>query len=212
MTINGSRRDKLAVRLTNCSQITFENIIIQGGSVGVVSTNSSKITFDKCTIEKNRTAGLQDTGFILDESTVQLNGTWGMELIGDPTDPSRVQAIIQKSTITGNRQGGVSVQAATLEINSATIEKNLGYGLDVSNKAVMTFNDTTKPTMISINKDGGIYVHGATLTVQGTVSNNRAHGILAESATLHLDNATISGNPEAGVIYKEETGTRTHSK
>jgi hypothetical protein len=207
VTINGSRRDEPVITLTNCSSITFENIIIQSGSVGVFSQNSKDIVFTDCTIEKNRTAGLQGTGFTLEDCVVERNGTWGVELIGDPTDPSKMEAMIETSTIAYNRQGGVSVRAATLEIKSSTIEKNLGYGLDVSDKAVVTFNDTIRPTVISENKDGGIFVHGATLTVQGIVRDNKGPGILAESATLDLDEATISGNPEGGVIYRESTGT-----
>jgi hypothetical protein len=134
VTINGSRRNEPVITLTNCSSITFENIIIQSGSVGVFSQNSKDIVFTDCTIEKNRTAGLQGTGFTLEDSVVERNGTWGVELIGDPTDPSKVEAVIETSTIAYNRQGGVSVRAATLEIKSATIEKNLGYGLDVAIK------------------------------------------------------------------------------
>ncbi|UCF09971.1 MAG: right-handed parallel beta-helix repeat-containing protein, partial [Candidatus Bipolaricaulota bacterium] len=198
--------DEPVIELANCRQVLIENLNIQSGSVGVFCENGDDVVFSNCIIQENKTVGITGTGFELEECTVRWNLTWGVELIGDPEDPTEVHALITDSVIHRNFGGGVRIQAATVEFSSATISNNVGYGLEVLDDSVVTFDDGSTPTLIENNVDG-VWVHDATITLQGIIRDNGNEGVLAEDATLHLEGAMISGHPVAGVHYVRSTGT-----
>ncbi|MGQ9478358.1 MAG: right-handed parallel beta-helix repeat-containing protein, partial [Candidatus Bipolaricaulia bacterium] len=196
-TIQARRDTDPTVTITSSSDITFENIIITGGAVGVTAENSSKILFKRCEIRGNKGVGLSGTGLSLDNSTVTENATWGLELTGE------VSATITASTISKNPSGGISVRSATLEMQGSTLDSNGTYGLEVLENGTATLVETT----ITGHPQGGVHVaSGATATLGGTIKDNQGAGALAEGATLNLAQATVSGHPEGGLIYRDATG------
>ena len=62
--IQGRRDTEPVIELLNCSDITFKNLTIQSGSVGISATNSRNIEIVECVIQDNAGSGLVGYDFI----------------------------------------------------------------------------------------------------------------------------------------------------
>ena len=110
--IQGLRETEPVFELMNCRELTFKNLTIQGGSVGISAENCRDIEIVECLVQENVEAGLSGSGFVLEETTVTSNGTWGIELIGDPYAPTDAVIELIDSFVTANIAGGMKIKDA----------------------------------------------------------------------------------------------------
>ena len=144
-TIQGRRDTEPVIKLTNCRNITFENITIQSGSVGLNIIDGDNIVFRECVIQKNVGAGVVGTGIVLEDTQVIDNLGWGIELIGDPdnqgsvgrtgqisletlqvieTGSDEAQMLLEGATIARNREGGMRIQKAIAIVEASLFNEN----------------------------------------------------------------------------------------
>ena len=222
VVLRGRRDTEPVIELINCSDITIIGFTIQSGSMGIYAERCRDITLEECTVKWNAGPGLyvdeytaQTTTkiFILEDTTIMENATWGIEVIGDPESLAKAQIEMIDSEITGNRSGGLMIRDARATIESTDFTANRGYGIVVDGSTEVEFVDSGSPTVISDNHSGGVLVRDATFTLQGTtrIENNIGVGIEAERANLAVIGATITGHGTAAIIYRESQGSVSHS-
>ena len=205
VTVKASKSDKPIIQLIDSANISFESIAFEGGSPSFLTDNRSSIVLLDCTVEGSDGSAIRGYGVKLDDCTIEASGGWGIDLLGDSSAMSGADLALTDVTITGNTLGGIRLAGGSASISAARIVSNTGYGMVVEGASTVTFSGTTT---ISENSVGGILVRNATFTLRGSaqVVNNLGVGIQAEDAVLNVEDTTVSGHPEAAIVYLRSSG------
>ncbi|MFC2078192.1 right-handed parallel beta-helix repeat-containing protein, partial [Candidatus Bipolaricaulota bacterium] len=209
ISISAKDPDESVILFENCTGIIFEGITFEGGSVGFALDASSSVILRGCTVQENVGAGLRGGGVTLEECQVLDNGTWGIELTG--TSGARLNVV--DSTVSGNGSGGLRMHSGAASIGASAFTGNGGFGIVVDGQASVTFSDAAGVTTISGNAEGGVLVTDATFTLRGNarVEDNLGVGVQAEDSVLNVEDARISGHPDAALWYIRSSGSVSSS-
>ena len=172
-TIEGRYDTEPVIELINCSDITFENVDIiarrlsdnrRTSSGGIRTERCSDIQFINCSITTHGGPGIEGGGIELENCTIRDNLTWGIELVGDPSDPTATELSLEDTTVTSNPSGGLRIQDAVVTLEESSFTSNSGYGIMVDGNSEVRFRETGSPSRITGNALGGILVSDATFT------------------------------------------------
>nr|MBN1858631.1 right-handed parallel beta-helix repeat-containing protein [Candidatus Bipolaricaulota bacterium] len=214
VVVQGRRVSDPVIELINCRDITIEGLTIQSGSVGIdVRSGGTDIVIRECILQQNVTSGITGYDYTLEGCSVIDNGAWGVELIGDPTNPDEAEITLIDTQVQRNFSGGLRVQSAIAHLESSTFSGNLGYGLLIDGEATVDFEEGAGITQIRENRLGGVLVTNASFTLQGTalVTANLGPGIVAERATLVVDGAEVRDHEDIGIVYRQSQGSIRNS-
>lgn len=233
-TIQARRVEEPALSLSSCSDIVFENFIIQSGSYGVLASNCRDIMFANTTVQSasvgvsalncrgmtfrdslitmNIGSGLVGSGYVLDESTVSKNLGWGMEIIGDEDRIGELGAELTETSVSGNALGGVLLRWLRMEASETVVRENLGWGVEIADRGTLTMVAGRTESLLAANALGGVHVADATAALVARIADNGDVGALAERSVMDLAACTVSGHPGGNLLYRASTGSVSGSQ
>lgn len=166
------------------NQLTIENGYVMNGTGGGVLADKSNVTFDSCTLQRNR-ADLGGAIYVSNGSNIKL-----------------ISSVVYKNNATTDGSA-IFVQNGTVDIENSIVEGNADkYNVIRLEKGQMTLNQTRLLSNEVTSKGSPINASGGT-TVEiknSTFSNNsgtESGGVLA-SGTLIVENAVFSDSKSTG--------------
>jgi hypothetical protein len=205
-----------------------------GIMVGALGTLVTDLTLSECLVAENRNAGVAANGgakvtikrSVVRDTEAQLSDKMYGFGVGGYTGAA---FSVEESLILDNRQGGVSLLGADATVASSVVrgtdcqlsDKLLGYGIQAAATTDNASKLTVKDSLISGNTTNGVFVEGASATLERTVVRDTQPEVLdrsagngvqvtrsdAGAADLTLKDCLISNNRNAGVILFGASGT-----
>ncbi len=156
-----------------------------------LSVTGTGVVLENLVIESARTGISLKSGSdsVLNQITVAAAGSWGVA-------SQDATAVITGLTVIEAAAGAVQVAGGDVTIADSSIEYPGGYGIDISDQAVVDVTNTTITGTVMLSEDVSdgfaVQVDRATLTMTGsTIAGADGMGIYADSATVTVVDSTI---------------------
>lgn len=175
------------------------------GSDVPLTITGAGVTVENLTLESPRTALVLDgaSGASLSQITISVAGSWAVT-------SRNATSTFDGLTITQPGAGGVQVSGGSLEISNGLIEYPASFGLEISDDAAVTLNNTSIVGTLMLSDDVSdgyaVSVDGASLTMSDSnVSGADGIGIYGVDADISLIGSTIADAIYLGVFAFDST-------
>lgn len=213
----------VGIYVASANATITDSTVSDNDSHGVYLANSTA-TITNSTVSGNNATGAyvgDNSTATITDSIVSGNAAAGVLLAMLSAGPPKVA--VHGSTIDGNVQGGVVVDAGHADINTTTLDGNTFAGFMVGGAgasgslASSTVSNTKLSTGQMANLGAGMVVNSqASMSItNSTIDANSGQGILNASGTVTVKDSTIAGTtegetgsafPNGGVVVKAASG------
>jgi len=123
-TITAADPSGIVIHMFQSTGIVLTNLVIQGGSVGILLNQGSNATIINCTIKGNSGDGLDmqmASTLVMENSTIQNNQGSGMS-VGVGSNATMATTPNQRIRILQNGNDGIDVDGSNFQVNFGTLD------------------------------------------------------------------------------------------
>ena len=212
-TINPASSQDVVVHLFRAHRMLLNNLVIQGGSIGVIVSTGSDALIENCLIQNNSGDGLhpqQNATVVVQSSTMQKNGGTGLTVASD-SNVTLSTFPDQRIHINENGFAGINVDGGYLQVNfgTVTVENNGGPAILADGGRLLIFGDSPLGTgaVFENNGEGIDLFNGtrATLWGQITVRNNGSVGLQVDGSSVQFFGGALPDGSPDGMLVEGHT-------
>jgi hypothetical protein len=213
-TIQAADPTQIVLQTFQSTGITLTNLVLQGGSVGILLNQGSNATINNCTIQGNSSDGLDmqmASTLVMENSTIQNNQGSGMAVAVGSNATMATQPN-ERIRVLRNGGDGIDVDGSFFQVNFGTldVENNAGAAIFQTGGRLLIFGPqgAGEGNLFQGNGEGiDIFQAGsAQFFGKNTISNNGDVGLQVLGSSVVFSGRTLAdGTLNATVIENHAT-------
>ena len=185
----------------NASTITATgNVIKSAGSNAIYVTNGSTLTAKSNTVTSPAAVGIGGKASSVTADGNTISGTKGNSIYLD----AATSGSIINNKISGSKGAGmrvVSSTSSTITINGNTVNDSATHGISVQKSKVKVTNNTVKGFGSSADGGFGIYMDGATFTINANTVSGKSN-----QYAIRIKDNSSSAKSSGSILYNDVSG------